>query len=91
MTHKQNRRERDTSDRIKADINTLLEAAEFFLEERFIKHLGGEPHSLFNVFDFQIWPDKESEEFRVYGDEEIDKLVDLYSPPVIPRGKGFNK
>ena len=80
MTHKQNRRERDTSDGIKADINTLLEAAEFFLEERFIKHLGGEPHSLFNVFDFQIWPDKESEEFRVYGDEEIDKLVDLYSP-----------
>ena len=80
MTHKQNRRERDTSDRIKADINTLLEVAEFFLEERFIKHLGGEPHSLFNVFDFQIWPDKESEEFRVYGDEEIDKLVDLYSP-----------
>ena len=80
MTHKQNRREQDTSDRIKADVNTLLEAAEFFLEERFIKHIGGEPHSLFNVFDFQIWPDKESEEFRVYGDEEIDKLVDTYSP-----------
>ena len=35
---------------------------------------------MFNVFYFQIWPDKESEEFRVYGDEEIEKLVDTYSP-----------
>ena len=55
MLQRQNRRENDTSDKIQADTNSLLDAADFFLEERFIKHIGGEPHSLFNVFDFQIW------------------------------------
>ena len=47
-----------------------------------MKHLGGDPHSLFGVFDFKVWPDKntQAEEFRQYGDEHIEQLVELYSP-----------
>ena len=61
-------------------IDGLLDDSVFFLEERFIKHIAGEPHSLFNVFDFKAWPDKDTEEFRSFGDDEIEKLVELYSP-----------
>lgn len=69
MLQRQNRREDNTSDKIQADINSLLDAADFFLEERFIKHIGGEPHSLFNGFDFQIWPNQGTDEFQNYGDK----------------------
>ena len=52
----------------------------FFLNDSFNNHLRREPHSLFNVLDFKMWPDKntQTEEFRQYGDEEIEKLVALY-------------
>ncbi|KAG1676405.1 Arf-GAP with Rho-GAP domain, ANK repeat and PH domain-containing protein 3 [Nymphon striatum] len=52
------------------------------LEERFVKHIGGEPHFLFNIFDFKCWPKKNTspQEFITYGDEEIGKLVDLFGP-----------
>ncbi|MES9884373.1 MAG: hAT transposon family protein [Sedimenticola sp.] len=82
MTHKQTRLQNDTSGRVKADINELLTAAETFLEERFTKHLEGEPHSLFNAFDFHIWPNKDTspEEFSTFGDDSIDKLFTIYAP-----------
>ena len=63
-----------------SDIDGLLNDAVFFLEERFIKHIGGEPHSLFNIFDFHCWPDNDSESFRTYGDEEMEKLIQTFSP-----------
>ena len=37
-------------DLVNSDIDGLLNDAVFFLEERLIKHIGGEPHSLFNIF-----------------------------------------
>ena len=74
------RGQEDTIDRINSDIDSLLNDAVFFLEERFIKHIGGEPHSLFNIFDFHCWPDKASESFKTYGDEEIEKLVQHFTP-----------
>lgn len=35
---------------------------------------------MFSVFDFKTWPDKETEaaEFREFGDESVEKLVQLY-------------
>ncbi|KAG1675183.1 Protein NDRG3 [Nymphon striatum] len=67
---------------INRDIDALLDDTVFFLEERFVKHIGGEPHSLFNIFDFKCWPKKNTspQEFITYGDEEIGKLVDLFGP-----------
>ena len=52
MTQGTRRNKNDTAEIIKADIDGLLSLAAFFLEERFIKHLVREPHSLFSVFDF---------------------------------------
>ena len=37
-------------DLVNSDIDGLLNDAVFFLEKLFIKHIGGEPHSLFNIF-----------------------------------------
>ena len=51
--------EMKTAEIIKADSDGLLSSVEFFLEERFIKHLVGEPHSLFSVFDFHMWPNRD--------------------------------
>lgn len=52
----------------------------FFLEERFIQDFNREPNSLFIVFNFHQWPNKETSSavFREYGHEEIEKLVELY-------------
>lgn len=82
MTHKHTSLQHDTSRRIKADLNELLTAAETFIEERFVKHLEGEPHSLFSVFDFHIWPNKDSDkdEFRTFSDDNIEKLFTMYAP-----------
>ena len=82
ITQRDRRNHTDTPEQINADIDELLSSAEVFLEERFVKHLGGEPHSLFNVFNFRVWPSKDisPEEFRSYGDEEIEKLLSIYSP-----------
>ena len=55
------RGQQNTIDRLNSDVDSLLNDAVFFLEERFIKHIGLEPHSLFNIFDFHSWPDKNSE------------------------------
>lgn len=54
---------------------------EFFLEERFIQDFGREPNSLFIVFNFHQLPNKETSSavLREYGQEEIEKLVELYS------------
>ena len=57
-----------------------IENISFFLEEKFTKHIGGEPHSLFNVFDFQIWPNQGTDEFQNYGDEAIQTLITIYGP-----------
>ena len=76
------RGQEDTIDRINSDIDSLLNDAVFFLEERFIKHIGGEPHSVFNIFDFHCWPDKDSESFKTYGNEEIEKLVQHFTPVI---------
>ncbi|KAG1674320.1 Nuclear pore complex protein Nup205 [Nymphon striatum] len=67
---------------INRDIDALLDDTVFFLEERFVKHIGREPHSLFNIFDFKCWPKKNTspQEFIAYGDEDIGKLVDLFGP-----------
>ena len=74
-------RVQDTPESIKQDIDDLLSSTEFFLEERFIKHIGGEPHSLFSVFDFSAWPANDEdhrEEFQDFGDEQIEQLLRIY-------------
>ncbi|XP_067654440.1 zinc finger protein 862-like [Haliotis asinina] len=72
----------DDDDNVNKDIDCVLDSIYIDLQERFIKHLGGEPHSLFTVFDFRKWPNYETQpdEFREYGDAEIQKLVKVYSP-----------
>ena len=83
---KRGRQAQETPEAISKDLNTLLTSSENFLEERFIQHTTGEPHSLFSVFNFQNWPEndvKHREEFQNYGDEEIDKLLSMYPPRLI--------
>ena len=80
------RQAQDTTERVNADIDAILTSTEFFLEERFIKHIGGEPHSLFNVFNFQSWPENNEnnpEPFQTYGDEEIESLLGRYPARII--------
>ena len=72
-----NRVDRHHDDNTDVDINDLLTSAEFFLQERFIKHIGGEPLSLFNVFDFNRWPDN-AENLVSFEDEEVDQLLALF-------------
>ena len=79
-TGRRNVRQEDVMDIINSDIDNLLNDSIFFLEERLIKHIGGEPHSLFNIFDFHCWPDKDSPSFKSYGDEEIERLIQTFSP-----------
>lgn len=78
MTHRHN----VTQPQIFNMLDELLSASEIFLEERFVKHLREEPLSLFIVFDFHQWPNKEEnpDDFNNFGNEEIDKLVELYGP-----------
>lgn len=82
ITRHARRGEGNLADTVNRDIDHLLNDSIFFLEERFIKHLAGEPHSWFNVFNFKTWPNKDTnvEEFRVYGDKEIESLANRYSP-----------
>ena len=82
ITQRNRRGADDTPAQINEDIDKLLSDTEFFLEERFIQDLAGEPHSLFAIFDFHQWPNREThqDEFRQYGQEEIEKLVQIYSP-----------
>lgn len=79
ITRQMRRGEMDTIETVERSINALLDDSIFFLEERFIKHIGGEPHSLFNVFNFSLWP-AAPEELRTYGEEQIGTLVTLYAP-----------
>ena len=43
-----------------------------------MKYLGRDTNSLFSVFIFKLWPDREARgEFMQYGDEEVEKLLNL--------------
>ncbi|KAH3889520.1 hypothetical protein DPMN_013577 [Dreissena polymorpha] len=49
-------KQQDTTEIISKELNSLLTSTEDFLEEKFIKHIAGEPHSLFSEFNFKNWP-----------------------------------
>ena len=50
------------------------------LKDRF-KAVTGEPISLFTIFNYQLWPiDQNSEAFSLFGDNEINKLVEQFKP-----------
>ena len=69
------------SEAIGGDINSLLSDTIFFLEERFVKYFKEEPHSLFSVFNFKLWPDRNSgEQFKKFGEDQIERLINLYGP-----------
>ena len=81
ITHQVQRRGEDENNDVQVErsIDTLLGDSIFFLEERFIKHIGGEPHSLFNVFNLSMWP-VAHDELRNFGDEQMESLLTLYAP-----------
>ncbi|XP_078518519.1 zinc finger protein 862-like, partial [Lissotriton helveticus] len=62
---------------VKEDTIELIENALSFMSDRFLKHISGKPHSLFNIFDFSLWPDS-VEKIRVFGDQEFEELVMYY-------------
>ena len=68
ITHQVQRRGEDDNNDVQVErsIDALLDDSIFFLEERFIKHIGGEPHSLFNVFNFSILKQKRYVRFSWY-------------------------
>ena len=50
------------------------------LKDRF-KAVTGEPISLFTIFNYLLWPvDQNSEAFSLFGDNEINKLVEQFKP-----------
>ncbi|KAH3889477.1 hypothetical protein DPMN_013533 [Dreissena polymorpha] len=49
-------KQQDTTEIISKDLNSLLTSTEDFLEEKFIKLIAVEPHSLFSVYNFKNWP-----------------------------------
>ena len=81
ITHQVQRRGEDDNNDVQVErsIDALLDDSIFFLEKRFIKHIGGEPHSLFNVFNFSMWP-VAPDELRNFGDEQMESLLTLYAP-----------
>lgn len=74
--------EQDYVAAVDRDIDDLLDGSVFFLENRFLKYLDSKPHSLFNVFNYNRWPSKDEDEdqFRKYGDDIIESLVEHYRP-----------
>ena len=50
------------------------------LKDRF-SAVTAEPISLFTIFNYQLWPvDQNSEAFSLFGDNEINKLVEQFKP-----------
>lgn len=71
----------DTEQVLPEDMKSLVDNTDKYLHERFAVHFLGDnkPHGLFRVFDYKLWP-AEMDKLRHYGDDKIDKLVNLYTP-----------